>query len=247
MLETLEVINFQSHIKSKVNFVAGINIFTGPSDAGKTSFTSRAFNLLRKNRPLGMPFSPRKPNNTIDLSIVAATLDGITATHIKSKSINQYTLSTNKEPFDVVGTDVPTEISDFLNISDNSIQEQHADYFLLQDTPGVVAKKLNKIADLEIIDFVTKEVNSAITENTKDISHTEKKIEELDADIAKYAHLDDVENILSGLSSKIKDHNKKLEIKNGIEATISTIVKNRRRNKYYWRVACNRGRSYSDI
>ena len=173
MLESLEAINFQSNKASKVFLHPKINVFTGQSDSGKTSLSIRALDLLRKNRPRGFAFKTHKSKEATE---VAATFDGVTATRIRSKTTNQYKLG--EEIFDVVGSDVPEEITNFLNISDNTIQSQHEDYFLLQTSPGEVAKKLNKVANLEIIDFVTKEVNSEIKENTKAITAADTTIKE---------------------------------------------------------------------
>ena len=205
MLETLEIKNFQRHKNTKYKFVEGINILTGQSDSGKTS-TLRALELLSKNRPRGLPFRPRKPNETKEPTEVAATFDGITATRIRSKSINQYTLSTIKEPFDVVGTNVPNEISTFLNLNDDLIQGQHDPYFLIQNSSsGEVAKKLNKVAGFEIIDQVMKSVKSTIAKNTTDIKYIENHITELEVDIKQYEHLESVEELLSKLTKTV-DH-----------------------------------------
>jgi len=202
LLETLEIKNFQRHKNTKYEFVRGINVLTGQSDAGKTS-TLRALELLSKNRPRGLPFRPRKPNETKEPTEIAATFDGITATRIRSKNINQYTLSTIKEPFDVVGTNVPEEISTFLNLNDDLIQGQHDPYFLIQNSSsGEVAKKLNKVAGFEIIDQVMKSVKSAITKNTTDIKYTESHIAELEGDIKQYEHLEGVEEQLNILQNK---------------------------------------------
>ncbi len=223
MFESLEIKHFQSHKNTKYNFVNGINILTGQSDAGKTS-TLRALELLSKNRPRGLPFKPRKPNETKKPTEVAATFDGITATRIRSKSINQYTLSTVKDPFDVVNISVPEEISQFLNLNDDTIQGQHDTYFLLQNiSPGEVAKKLNKVANLEIIDFVTKEVNSEITENTKVITATGNTIKETKESLQKYKHLDKAEELINTISDQIQKQEKAEEDSKQLTTIITTI------------------------
>ena len=218
MLESLEAKNFQSHKSSKVSLHPKINIFTGQSDSGKTSLSMRAFELLRKNRPRGLAF---KTHNSKKPTEVAATFDGITARRIRSKTINQYKLG--DEIYDVVGSDVPEEIANFLNISDNTIQSQHEDYFLLQTSPGEVAKKLNKVANLEIIDFVTKEVNSEITGNTKSITTSENTIKETEENLQEYKHLDKAEELINTISDQIQKQEEAEEECEQLTTTISTI------------------------
>ena len=218
MLESLEAINFQSNKASKVFLHPKINIFTGQSDSGKTSLSMRAFELLRKNRPRGLAF---KTHNSKEPVEVAATFDGITATRIRSKTINQYKLG--EEIYDVVGSDVPEEIVNFLNISDNTIQSQHEDYFLLQTSPGEVAKKLNKVANLEIIDFVTKEVNSEITGNTKSITTTENTIKETKESLQEYKHLDKAEELIDTISDQLQKQEEAEEECEQLTTIITTI------------------------
>ena len=218
MLEILEAINFQSHKLSKVSLHPKINIFTGQSDSGKTSLSMRAFELLRKNRPRGLAF---KTHNSKEPVEVAATFDGVTATRIRSKTVNQYKLG--NEIYDVVGSDVPEEITNFLNVSDNTIQSQHEDYFLLQNSPGEVAKKLNKVANLEIIDFVTKKVNSEITTTETTIKETENTIKETEESLQEYKHLDKAEELINTISDQTQKQEEVEEEYEQLTTTINTI------------------------
>ena len=222
MFESLEIKNFQSHKATKYTFHPKINIITGQSDTGKTS-SLRAFELLSKNWPRGLPFKPRKPNETNKPTEVTATFNGITATRIRSKTVNQYKLSNIEEPFDVVGTNIPEEIANFLNLSDDTIQGQHDPYFLLQSTPGEVAKKLNKVANLEIIDFVIKAVNSKITENNKDITITESTIKETEENLQEYEHLDKTEILINTISDQLQKQEEAKRESAELIAIINTI------------------------
>jgi len=219
MLEQLKIKHFQSNKNSEYNFVPGINVLTGQSNSGKTS-ALRALELLRKNRPIGLAFRPKKPHDTKEPTEVAATFDGVMATRIKSKSINQYTLDT--ETFDVVGNNVPEEITEFLNLSDDTIQGQHDGYFLLQNiSSGEVAKKLNKVANLEVIDFVTKEVNLNINENTKETKKSKAEIEKIEENLKQYKHLNKTEELVNTISNQLQEQEK---IENEIEQLTTTIT-----------------------
>jgi len=202
MLEKIKIKNFQSHADTEISLDPGINVITGSSDIGKSSIF-RAINWLRLNRPRGSSFVNHNANGKpVKVSL---ELDGTTITRIKSKSKNEYRL--DKEAFKVVGSDVPEKITDFLNLNDISVQGQHDAYFLLQSSPGEVAKKLNKVAGFEIIDSVMKNVKSTITKNTSDCNYVDEHIKELDTDIKEYEHLDAIEKQLISIQTDINKYN----------------------------------------
>ena len=55
MFKRIEVSNFQAHDYSVFNFCKGVNIITGQSDVGKSSFF-RSFVCVKDNRPTGFAF-----------------------------------------------------------------------------------------------------------------------------------------------------------------------------------------------
>jgi len=199
-LEKLKIQNFQSHKNTELNLHSGINAITGSSDVGKSSIT-RAIYWVLTNRPTGTAFQSYWADK--DGTEVELQFDGISVKRIRSKTKNSYQLGKTK--FDVVKTDVPEEVSRFLNLSDVNIQNQHDKYFLLQDSAGEVAKKLNSVANLEIIDFALKEVNSDISQNSGKINDTEVDIYELKDKLNGYRHLDGIEKLLNELTTKIQE------------------------------------------
>lgn len=204
-LEQIKIQNFQSHKNTELNLNSGINAITGSSDVGKSSIT-RAIYWVLTNRPTGTAFQSywaEKEGTAVEL-----VFDGTSVKRIRSKSKNSYKLgktARGDESFDVVKTDVPEEISNFLNLSDVNIQNQHDKYFLLQDSAGEVAKKLNSVANLEIIDFALKEVNSDISQNSGRINNTEVEIYELKNKLEGFNHLDRIESLLKKLSTQIAE------------------------------------------
>ena len=201
MLEKIKIKNFQIHVDTEMILDPGINAITGSSDVGKSSIF-RAINWLWLNRPIGSAFINNSANgNPTEVSL---KLDGTAITRTKSKSKNEYHL--DKKAFKVVGSNVPEEITTFLNLNDISVQGQHDAYFLLQSSPGEVAKRLNKVAGFEIIDAITKNVKSTITKNTTDSNYKQEHSKELENEIEKYAHLDDVEKQLHSVRADISKY-----------------------------------------
>jgi DNA repair ATPase RecN len=218
MLEKIEIKNFQSHKHTILDLSKGINVITGTSDVGKSSIR-RAIEWLQSNRPRGTAFIRSGAKTPTEVSM---KFDGTTVTRTKSKSKNSYALG--KTEFNVVKTDVPNEITKFLNIDAVSVQGQHEKYFLLQDTSGEVAKKLNKVAGFEIIDQVMKSVKVTITKNKTDIKYAQEHIDGLEEDIVKYEHLDGVEEQLSLINKTLVTHQEKDNLNSNIKHTLNEIT-----------------------
>jgi DNA repair protein SbcC/Rad50 len=216
MLEKIALKNFQSHKKTELELNPGINAITGTSDAGKSSIL-RAIKFLATNRPRGTAFISHSKNETE----VELEFDGTAVSRKRGKKNNSYKLG--NQSFDVVKSDVPDEVTQFLNFSETTIQSQHDKYFLLQDTAGEVAKKLNKVAGLDIIDHVMREVNSDINENKRDIKYTKGRIDDLEAEIKEYDNLDKAETLLSDLNEKMDKHKELLDLLCGIDQACQKI------------------------
>jgi DNA repair protein SbcC/Rad50 len=197
-IESIRLRNFQSHKHTRLTFTPGINVITGSSDVGKSSIM-RAIRWVITNRPTGTAFASHfcdKPTTSVML-----TIDGKTVTRTRSKSINCYKLA--KQEFKAVRTDVPDEITDFINLSDDiNLQGQHDQYFLLQDSSGEVAKKLNKVANLDIIDFSLKSVNANLSNTNRDITNLNANIEDLTEQLVVYDNLDIVEKMCGALTDQ---------------------------------------------
>lgn len=218
MLEEIEIQNFQSHKHTKLRLHPGINAITGTSDTGKSAII-RAVKWLATNKPRGIAFKTYNAKEPIKVSLI---LDGKKITKTRSKTVNQYKLG--EKEFDVVKSDVPDEIRQALNFSDVTIRSQHDKYFLLQDTPGEVARKLNKVVDLGIINYTTKEINSNITETNREIARIGAQIESIEQNIDEYKHLDEVEELLSTLSNMLDEVYTKQNTIDGIETTITKVT-----------------------
>lgn len=135
-----------------------MNVIAGSSDNGKSSII-RAIRWVVMNRPTGFAF--HKHGAKADTAVVIKFSDEECITRDKGeKSSGGYHYKGNV--FAALRTDVPPEIQRALNLSDINIQSQHDPYFLLQDSPGEVAKKLNVVAGLGIIGDTIKNANAVV-------------------------------------------------------------------------------------
>jgi len=200
MIESLEIQNFQSHEETHLDFDPGVNIIVGTSDSGKTAII-RALRWVVWNRPSGNSFRSTWGGDTC---VQIYTNKG-SVLRSKSKS-DKYTLNLEgRKPLvlEAFGTSVPEQINDFLDISEVNLQMQLDRPFLLDDTPGDVAKHFNKVARLDKIDtstqYIQSEINSISSaigkEAVKDKPATGliKQVEDFSQDLSKYDYLEKAE------------------------------------------------------
>lgn len=193
MIKSIEIENVQSHKKSKLDFVPGVNVIIGLSDSGKSAIM-RAFKLCLKNQPTGEDYRSWWGGDTT----VHINFDNGQVSRIRKKGFNGYVLGMHDE-FVALKTDVPEEIQRFINMDETNMQFQLDPFFLLSKSPGEVAKYFNKVAKLDQIDTAIANINSWVTKLNQDIKYKEGDLQEKLAKVEQYAGLDkleiDVENL----------------------------------------------------
>lgn len=190
MIKTLAIKNFQSHAKSVFNFVEGVNVIQGTSNAGKSAVI-RALQWTILNQPRGTSF---KRHTTADTDLLSASITndmGVVVTRYRQKLTNAYLLQKNEKEikFEALRTDVPNEIKIALNLDEINIQSQFTPHFLLANTAGEVARTLNTYTGLEIIDKVLKAATGNIMKTSNNISSLKSQIETQENTIASFTNI----------------------------------------------------------
>ncbi len=158
MIKKVAIKNFQIHKDTVLEFTEGMNVIAGSSDNGKSSII-RAIRWVLMNRPTGFAFHTHGAKD--DTAVCLVFGDNENVTRFKGeKNTGGYQYKGNT--FAALRTDVPPEIGQVLNMEQINIQSQHDPYFLLQDSPGEVAKKLNVVAGLGIIGDTIKNANAVV-------------------------------------------------------------------------------------
>lgn len=198
MIEYIEIENYQSHTKTRIDLSEGITAITGLSMSGKTAI-KRAFEWLRKNRPLGFRFNYRYANDPTKVEI---GVDGHVITAIKSsKALDEegnkalYSIlypDGKKETFTAIGTDVPEKVTELLGVSDISIQDQLDAYLLVISSSGEIARTINRITGIDIADKWIKEIGQCQGEIKRESSRLEGEVGFLESDLEKYTGIDDL-------------------------------------------------------
>ncbi|HDY88850.1 MAG TPA: hypothetical protein ENH82_12160 [bacterium] len=186
MIKQLTLHNFQSHKKSTLEFSDGVNVIIGASDSGKTAII-RALKWLVWNRPGGDAFRSTWGGET-DISI---EVDNLIIRRIKGKDKNLYQKDDTR--YAAFGVDIPEGIKQFLNINEINLQNQLDAPFLLNSSPGDVAKHFNKIAHLDQIDSGLRKVQQWIREIEQDIQAGEQQVKQSEEQLLQFEHLEKFE------------------------------------------------------
>ena len=221
MIKALDILNFQVHRNLHMDFCSGVNVITGSSDSGKTAIM-RGLKWLITNRPSGDAFknwnaSPKEPV-AIEVTLDDDQIIGLS----REGGKNTYIL--NEDSFSAFKTDVPEEIVNVLNIQEGNIQSQHQDYFLLQDSPGEVARKLNDLVGLSIIDTIFKNINSKIRQVSSDITFFKNDRNKLEQELLQYENLDKIEKLITNIEKNEATASGLVSSLNDLRKNVSTLA-----------------------
>ena len=158
MIPSITLENVQSHKKTTIEFHPGINLITGASDCGKSAVI-RGLQWWALN---SCNWKELQRHDTLSTSVEAKGVK-----KFRSDSLHYYEMDGQK--YKALRTDVPQEIQAAIGLTPDNFQEQHAPYFLISDSAGEVAKKLNAVGDLQIIDLSLKGARHKVKEaNTEE-------------------------------------------------------------------------------
>ncbi len=206
MIKSLQISNFQSHKSSLLEFDNGVNVIIGQSDSGKSAIL-RALLWLVTNRPSGESFRSNWGRDTE----VEMKMDGGIVSRTRGKGKNQYIL--NGQTLASIGTDVPVEVMKMLDLKDVNVQHQLDAPFLLSETAGEVARQLNQIANLEVIDTATTNIARTIRQYTNEEAIQETELDRIVNELRQYEDVPEQEKLLGWIVTddvtvgKLKDDN----------------------------------------
>ena len=193
MINSIKIQNFQSHTNTNLQLVPGVNAIVGPSDCGK-SVVFRALNWLINNRPGGNEFHSWTGG---DPSVKLCLDPELNVTRCRRANENIYAL--NDSEFKAFGTTVPEPIKNTLNVSDINFQFQLDDPFMFGETPGNIARKLNEVVDLAIIDKALFNINQRYRQEVNQLKNAEDKKTKLVDELEEYSWLPEAEESLTEL------------------------------------------------
>jgi chromosome segregation ATPase len=204
MINSLSIENFQSHEKTSIDFSNGLNIIIGQTNSGKSAIL-KALHWLVFNRPSGNEFI----QNEKEFSHVICSFDKNVIERFKSENENYYKI--NGSMFKSFGRDIPEEIEEAMKMDDINFQSQLSPIFLLSESSGEVARKLNNIAELELIDISISNLNSQRREIKERIKFNKEKKEELEKQIETYKWVENADKEQKAIEKRRKKYEKLTE------------------------------------
>lgn len=191
-LNKLSLLDFQAHEKLRLNFTPGVNVIVAPTDSGKSAVI-RALRWVARNKPGGEDFIRHGAKRA---AVRLGFDDTRTVVRKRGGRNNSYVLDGNKSV--AFGANVPTDVSEALRIEDINFQQQHDAPYWFGESDGRVAKQLNSIVNLSIIDNVMSGCRSKVhasrtmvevcterVRQSKDALNRAKSAVEQDADLVE--------------------------------------------------------------
>ncbi len=186
MVERLYIKNFQSHKETDIQFLPGVNVIIGSTDSGKSAIM-RALKMAVLNKPAGADMRSHWGGET---SVLVEFAEGNVVERVKG---TQEIYRLNEMEFKAFRTDIPEEIKDAVNISEQNFQGQLDSPFLLSNTSGEVASFFNQIARIDKIDTSLKAVQSWLNKLASKLSHEQDSWEQKQVDLAAFSYIDALE------------------------------------------------------
>ena len=212
MINKIIIKGFENHIDSELEFVNGLNIITGVSNTGKSSIV-KSLNWLINNQPSGDGYI----NNDLKKCQVISYFNNDKIEKYKDEKEHYYKINDENE-FTALKQNIPEQVQNITNFTEMNLQSQFDKFFLLQDTSGEVARKLNNIINLSIMDEAIKTAKSKVYKKARDIEKLEEDVLKLQKDLNKFDWLDNVEGLINDIkklnNEKENKINKINELKN---------------------------------
>jgi len=199
LIKNIHLRNFESHKDTKLELSSGVNIISGKSDNGKSSIV-RGIYWVHKNKPSGtsmVSFWNRDRNDkAVKPTFVILEMDnGIRIKRKRSGDFNGYEL--DETVLEAVGQTVPDAVLEKLNLSDVNVQYQFDKPFLLGDSGADVARFLNRIIHLELIDKIQSTAEILRRRTNQEIQESEHELQRMQAQIDSYSWIPSAKELLT--------------------------------------------------
>lgn len=199
MIHYIDIKGWEGHVDSYLEFPPGVSVLIGPTDAGKSAVL-RALTGIVFNRPLDKSIiNDHAKEYTVTLSLT----EGRKITRTRNQSGNKNTYGMDGITYKSFGHNPPEDIQTALNLDhDLNIQAQIDPIFLIQSSPGEVARHFNESAGLDEIDKSMSNLHSRERKLKSEVQQHETHTKELEEQLEHYAGLEEIEGRLSKLEQE---------------------------------------------
>lgn len=194
----------QSHADSEFNFVQGSNLILGDNASGKSAMR-RGLKWVMENKPTGTSFIHWDyPDDKPCEVTIEYNSHVITRRRSRDSKINSYVL--DGKTLTAFGAKVPDEVQAVFNMDDTNLEQQKAPYFLISESAPAIARRLNKLTNLESIDKAFTSVRGKKLESSRVLKDARTKLEDLDAGIESYQYLEAAGDLVTSVEEAIKQY-----------------------------------------
>lgn len=239
-IKKIDLINFQSHKFTSLDFADGLNVIVGPSDNGKTSIL-RAIRWVFFNEPQGLGMLR---NNEDFASVRIYFNNDYSVERKRSKKENLYIIYNEKtgevQEFNSLRTGLPPEVSNVMKIKkitldkasdiNFNIQFQHDGPFMFSYTATQKSALIGKMYNLDVVDKAIDDTNKDIKSQKSDIKRINEEIKELDEKILIYKDIEKEEKLLKDrelITKNIEESVEKLNLINSLKDKLDENKKNK--------------------
>jgi len=235
-IKKLQIKNFQSHKNTSLEFVDGLNIIVGSTNAGKSSIL-RALKKVIRNIPDGNNFV-NVDETECTISVITDKDEEVTRRVVVSKGetkVNEYILNTST--FEKFGREIPVEISQVFRIPeidfetirlDLNFADQLEGPFLLMSPPSLKAKVLGKLSGVDILDKAIVQTNKYSRQLNTEIKTNTEIVETLEKELSEFINIQECEKELKNLKQildKVEKDISLLEKVQTLKLNLDSIVK----------------------
>lgn len=192
MIKSLHLHNIQRHKDSVFEFHPGLNVICGKTDHGKSA-VYRGFRWCQSNFPAGTSALLNKWAD--EMSVTIEVEESIT--RLRSKSQNIYQIGDGKPM--LAGRGVSDVVSRILNMGEINFQHQKDQFYLLNENGTEVARVLNEIADLQVIDRTLGNADRECKALSSSIKRVEAQVKDKEKSLSEWEYLEEMEEGLTQL------------------------------------------------
>lgn len=213
MFTRLRLWNFQPHRRIDID-LGQITFIVGPSMKGKTAIL-RALRWVCLARPAGNSFI----NHEAKSCKVELTADDHIIIRRRGRT-KPAVYKLDGKVFRAAGLNVPDEIAELLNVSESNFQKQLDSPFWVVDSPAQIARNLNEIVNLDIIDSTLSELSSRIRKATTVVEVSTDRVKELKQTVKSLSWVEECSEDLDRLTAVQVELENLLELRRSLRHTL---------------------------
>lgn len=232
MLKSIEIKNFQAHENLTVDLDECCTTILGPSDVGKSSII-RALQWVALNLPAGesmIRWGRRKKGASVKVQLSGS--QPCEVARRRSSTDNAYIVAVGgrEAASRAFGAAVPDDVISVLGLSPINFQAQHDPIFWLSASSGEVARQLNKVVNLDLIDKVhsgiasrKRRVDSDLASAQTNLDRASNELEKLDFVPSMEMAFDGLHRLESGVAKAVDEIGNLAEASEQIESAAKAI------------------------